>query len=624
MKKLLFTLFLSIIFLSTYGQRSSGIVPSLGVIVNTPSPSNVVWVDTTTAGMSNWKLARFDSLKLKPWQLIWLTDTIYAKGDIRYAQLLGAYSNPTFVNSLSAAKVFGLSSVATTGDYNDLTNKPNLNLYYLASNPNGYISGITGPMVNAALGYVPYNGTINPNGYLTTITSSQINSALGYTPLKPSDTTGKWKSVSYTPSSSEITTSLGYTPVPNSRTITINGTAQDLTANRSWTLGDVFTSGSYGNPSWVTSLAWSKITGTPTTLSGYGITDGVTNSTLSGYATTSALTSGLSNKVDNTRTLTINGSTFDLSANRTWNVGTLVANDTVSLSNRINGKLNPSDTISLSNRINTKQNQLNGTGFVKASGSVISYDNSVYLTTETDPLFDTKFAGKSTTNLTEGTNLYWTATRSNNALTSSAINTAIGGTVLKSTDTTSLSNRINTVSASIPAQYNPTAGSGISITGTYPNQTISNTAPDQTLNLSSGTGISISGTYPSYTITNTSASPTFNNTVSRTLNSNYTISATKNARCYYTITLSVATPLLAGAATAQAFLEYSTNSGSTWIIVGDITNTQSVGLSVSVAITTPSNFVLCGEIPANALVRIRTNTTGTGAATYVRGQEILY
>lgn len=32
-------------------------------------------------------------------------------------------------------------------------------------------------------------------------------------------------------------------------------------------------SGSYANPSWITSLAWSKITGTPTTLAGYGMTD---------------------------------------------------------------------------------------------------------------------------------------------------------------------------------------------------------------------------------------------------------------------------------------------------------------------------------------------------------------
>lgn len=33
------------------------------------------------------------------------------------------------------------------------------------------------------------------------------------------------------------------------------------------------TNGSYANPAWITTLAWSKLTGTPTTLSGYGITD---------------------------------------------------------------------------------------------------------------------------------------------------------------------------------------------------------------------------------------------------------------------------------------------------------------------------------------------------------------
>ena len=35
-------------------------------------------------------------------------------------------------------------------------------------------------------------------------------------------------------------------------------------------------SGSYANPSWLTSLGWSKITGTPTTLAGYGIEDAIT------------------------------------------------------------------------------------------------------------------------------------------------------------------------------------------------------------------------------------------------------------------------------------------------------------------------------------------------------------
>lgn len=41
---------------------------------------------------------------------------------------------------------------------------------------------------------------------------------------------------------------------------------------------------------------WASITGTPTTLSGYGITDAATVGALAGYATTAALTSGLAGK----------------------------------------------------------------------------------------------------------------------------------------------------------------------------------------------------------------------------------------------------------------------------------------------------------------------------------------
>jgi hypothetical protein len=63
----------------------------------------------------------------------------------------------------------------------------------------------------------------------------------------------------------------GYTLT--STTITINGVVQDLSTNRSWTVGDLLSSGSYSNPSWITALGWSKITSTPTTVSGYGITD---------------------------------------------------------------------------------------------------------------------------------------------------------------------------------------------------------------------------------------------------------------------------------------------------------------------------------------------------------------
>lgn len=76
-------------------------------------------------------------------------------------------------------------------------------------------------------------------------------------------TSTAYKPISYAPNSAEIITGLGYTPVTNSRTITINGTSQDLSSNRTWSVGDLLSSGSYSNPSWITSLAWGKITGTP-------------------------------------------------------------------------------------------------------------------------------------------------------------------------------------------------------------------------------------------------------------------------------------------------------------------------------------------------------------------------
>ena len=48
-----------------------------------------------------------------------------------------------------------------------------------------------------------------------------------------------------------------------------------------------------------------------------------------------------------------------------------------------------------------------------------------------------------------------------------------------------------------------TNGTGISVTGTSPDFTITNTLPDQVVTFNTGTGINVSGTYPNFTITNT-------------------------------------------------------------------------------------------------------------------------
>lgn len=52
----------------------------------------------------------------------------------------------------------------------------------------------------------------------------------------------------------------------------------------------VLTSSSYSNPAWITALAWSKISSTPTTLAGYGITDPVVT-TAGSYANPAWITS---------------------------------------------------------------------------------------------------------------------------------------------------------------------------------------------------------------------------------------------------------------------------------------------------------------------------------------------
>ena len=94
----------------------------------------------------------------------------------RTATLLDGSGNTSFPGSLSATNFSGSSSGTNTGDQTlaGLGGQPQLNgtgfvkasgtsitydnsTYYLASNPSGYITGITSGMVTTALGYTPVN-----------------------------------------------------------------------------------------------------------------------------------------------------------------------------------------------------------------------------------------------------------------------------------------------------------------------------------------------------------------------------------------------------------------------------------------------------------------------------------
>ena len=93
----------------------------------------------------------------------------------------------------------------------------------------------------------------------------------------------------------------------------------------------------------------------------------------------------------------------------------------------------------------------------------------------------------STTDISEGTNQYFT-----NARSRSALSAGTGITYSSTTGQITNSSPDQTVSL--------TSGTGISTSGTYPNFTIANTAPDQTVSLTGSGTTTISGTYPNFTI----------------------------------------------------------------------------------------------------------------------------
>ena len=113
--------------------------------------------------------------------------------------------------------------------------------------------------------------------------------------------------------------------------------------------------------------AWSTITVTPTTLSGYGITD-------ANNITTSTTTNGTGFLKGNSSTISFDNSTY------------LTGNQSISLS----GDLSGSGTTSISGTVTGIQGKgvTLATGFLKYSGSAWTFDNSTYLTsyTETDPV----------------------------------------------------------------------------------------------------------------------------------------------------------------------------------------------------------------------------------------------
>ena len=155
-------------------------------------------------------------------------------------EVAGAYPLPATI-----ASVFGRTGevVATIGDYNTSQVTENTNLYFTNARARGAISlttiGTSGTATydngTGILNVPQYQGGVtsfNTRTGAISLTSADVSGALTYVPYNSSNPSGYITGIT----SGNVTTALGYTPVTNARTLTINGTAFDLTADRSWTI----------------------------------------------------------------------------------------------------------------------------------------------------------------------------------------------------------------------------------------------------------------------------------------------------------------------------------------------------------------------------------------------------
>ena len=131
---------------------------------------------------------------------------------------------------------------------------------YNATNPSNYIA-LTALSAGTGISYNNTTGVITNT--ITQYTDALARGAISLTTTGTSgaatynSTTGVLNIPSYqggvtsfntrtgaiTLTSSDVTTALGYTPVTDARTLTINGTTYDLTANRSWTISGAMPTG---------------------------------------------------------------------------------------------------------------------------------------------------------------------------------------------------------------------------------------------------------------------------------------------------------------------------------------------------------------------------------------------
>jgi hypothetical protein len=255
-------------------------------------------------------------------------------------------------NDDSVTSVFGRTGdvIAVSGDYTTSLVTEGSNLYYTEArvSANADVSANTAKRHDAA--------TIGTGNGLSL---SGQEFSLG---LSSGSTTGALSSTDWNTFNNKV---------PSSRTITINGESYDLSANRSWTIDGGVTS-VFGRTGDVVAVSGDYTTSLVTEGSNLYFTNARSRSAIS---LTTTGTSGSATYDSATGVLNIPNYEGGITLG-TPN-GLSLSGQELSLglsSGSTNGALSSTDWTTFNN----KQPALNGTGFVKISGTTISYDNNIY------------------------------------------------------------------------------------------------------------------------------------------------------------------------------------------------------------------------------------------------------
>ena len=278
----------------------------------------------------------------------------------------------------------------------------------------------------------------NPNGYISSVDFSPYA-----TKAKVTQDSLYWKGLvdSKQPSGNYLTSYTETDPLFDTKFATKTTSGLTEGTNLYWTnaRGDArypLLSGSYSNPSWITSLPYSKITGSPTiptttsqltNNSGFIIAE-VDGSTTNELQSLSIAGQSLSISSGNTITLP----TQDLSGLAT--TGALALKGDSSATGDLKRRFIADSTakaITLATKLSVETQVISGSGNTisltggssytipsQSFSSITSKPTTIagYGITDYNSLWDTRITTKSTTDLSEGTNKYYTDTRARTAI----------------------------------------------------------------------------------------------------------------------------------------------------------------------------------------------------------------